>query len=127
MSASVVAELSRLNTLWIDSDNAHDGEAFSEELLADDFFMTMPNLSFVTKAEYVRIMNGPRAYSQLTSYDVHIRVLSADFAIVHSKTTFRAEDGKTQQGRYTDDYQLIGGRWQCVSATVVAPSRSNPN
>jgi hypothetical protein len=44
---------------------------------------------------------------------VLIRILG-DFAIIHARFSYQKPDGT--EGRYTDDWQLRGGRWQCVSA-----------
>ena len=46
-----------------------------------------------------------------------IRMLG-DFAIIHARTSYQKPDGTQGGGRYTDDWQLRGGRWQCVSAHV---------
>jgi hypothetical protein len=48
---------------------------------------------------------------------VVIRILG-DFAIIHARTSYQKPDGTQGSGRYTDDWQLHDGRWQCVSAHV---------
>jgi hypothetical protein len=48
---------------------------------------------------------------------VLIRILG-DFAIIHARTSYQKVDGSQGSGRYTDDWQLRDGRWQCVSAHV---------
>ena len=50
-------------------------------------------------------------------HDVLIRILG-DFAIIHARTSYQKPDGSQGAGRYTDDWQFRGGRWQCVSAHV---------
>ena len=50
-------------------------------------------------------------------HDVLIRVLG-DFAIIHAQTSYQKQHGASGAGRYTDDWQLRDGRWQCVSAHV---------
>ena len=55
--------------------------------------------------------------TNIREYDVLIRILG-DFAIIHARTTYQKRDGTQGAGRYTDDWQLRGGRWQCVSARV---------
>jgi hypothetical protein len=46
---------------------------------------------------------------------VLIRTLG-DFAIIHARFSYQKPDGTEGTGRYTDDWQLRGDRWQCVSA-----------
>jgi hypothetical protein len=66
------------------------------------------------KAFLVQIGRGSMV-RDIREYDVVIRVLG-DFAIIHARTTYEKPDGTPGAGRYTDDYQLRDGRWQCVSA-----------
>jgi uncharacterized protein DUF4440 len=49
---------------------------------------------------------------------VLIRILG-DFAIIHARTSYQEPDGTEGAGRYTDNWQLRGGRWQCGSAHYV--------
>ena len=38
--------------------------------------------------------------------------------IIHARTIYEKPDGTPGAGRYTDDWHLRDGRWQCVSAHV---------
>ena len=53
----------------------------------------------------------------IREHDVVIRIVG-EFAIIHARTSYQKPDGTQGAGRYTDDWQLRGGRWQCVSAHV---------
>jgi NADPH:quinone reductase-like Zn-dependent oxidoreductase len=55
---------------------------------------------------------------------VLVRILG-DFAIIHARTSYQKPDGTEGAGRYTDDWQLRGGRWQCVSAHYVTRLQSS--
>jgi hypothetical protein len=58
-----------------------------------------------------------RSHKNIREHDVLIRILG-DFAIIHARTSYQKPDGTQGAGRYTDDWQLRDGRWQCVSAHV---------
>jgi hypothetical protein len=53
----------------------------------------------------------------IREHDVLIRILG-DFAIIHARTSYQKADGSRGAGRYTDDWRMRDGRWQCGSAHV---------
>jgi Domain of unknown function (DUF4440) len=68
------------------------------------------------KAFLAQIGRGS-SVKNIREHDVMIRLLG-NFAIIHARTSYQKPDGTEGAGRYTDDWQLRDGRWQCVSAHV---------
>jgi hypothetical protein len=90
-----------------------------DEMLADDFTATLPDLIFRDKQAFLEMMSQPLPFTNLKAHDVEIRLLG-DFAIIHARVTYTTLDGVERDARYTDDYQRRGGRWTCIAANVVA-------
>jgi ketosteroid isomerase-like protein len=86
-----------------------------EEILADDFMMSIPDGSLLDKAEFLKVMAQPVTISGLAVEDVRIRLLG-DFAIIHARFNSRSADGKPRRGRYTDNWARRNGTWVAVSA-----------
>ena len=117
-SASDEAELTELNEAFIQADNTAD-KGFFRERFTDDFLSTLPDQVVYTKPQFVAMMEGPRPYTHLACSEVRVRVMG-DFAIIHSKISFKTRDGLMHTGRYTDDWLRTSNGWKCVSATVIA-------
>jgi ketosteroid isomerase-like protein len=79
----------------------------------------LPDFLLRNKKQFLEMMTVPRPFTELKMDDVRIRLLG-DFAIIHSRMTFRTKDGVLRQGRYTDDWQRRDGKWLCVAANVIA-------
>ena len=109
-----LAELTALNRDYVASVQNCDVKRF-DEILAEDFYCTNPDKSFVDRAAFLKQTAIPVKIRDLIEQDVKIRILG-DFAIIHARTTYMNPDGTQGSGRYTDDYQFRDGRWQCVSA-----------
>ena len=110
------AVLAGLNRNYIRSVDEAD-VAWFDAHLAVDFRNTNPDGTFIDrKAFLAQIGRGP-SVKNIREHDVVIRILG-DFAIIHARTTYDKQDGTHGAGRYTDDWQLRDGRWQCVSAHV---------
>ena len=116
--ANDVAALTKINEEFIRSDNTANGQFF-RDFFTDDFLTTLPDQRLYNKAEFVKMMEGPRPYTNLVGSEVKVRVMG-DFAIIHSKISFTTRDGVTHSGRYTDDYTRTPTGWKCISATVIA-------
>jgi ketosteroid isomerase-like protein len=86
-----------------------------EEILADDFMMSIPDGSLLDKADFLKVMAQPVTISGLAVEDVRIRLLG-DFAIIHARFNSRSADGKPRRGRYTDNWARRNGTWVAVSA-----------
>ena len=86
-----------------------------EEILADDFTMSLPDGSLLDKAEYLEMTARPVTIRGLVAEDVRIRLLG-DFAILHGRFNSRSADGQPRRGRYTDNWARRDGTWVAVSA-----------
>ena len=111
-----IDELTQLNRDYIASVQNCDVRRF-DEILASDFYCSNPDKSLVDRAGFLKQTTIPVTIKNLTAHDVKIRVMG-DFAIIHARTSYQKPDGTQGAGRYTDDWQLRDGRWQCVSAHV---------
>src|ERR1700743_358106 len=88
-----------------------------DEILAQDFYCTTPDKSFVARAAFLKQTAIPVKIRNLIEQDVKIRILG-DFAIIHGKTSYLDADGKQAYGRYTDCWARQNGKWLAVSAHV---------
>ena len=109
-----LAELTKLNHDYVASVQNSDVRRF-DEILAADFYCSNPDKSLVDRAAFLQQTAKPVAIKNLRAEDVKIRILG-DFAIIHARFSYQKPDGTEGAGRYTDDWQLRGDRWQCVSA-----------
>ena len=66
---------------------------------------------------YDEIASRPDVYLDMALARGDIQLLS-NHTVVHARTAYEKPDGTQGAGRYTDDWQLRDGRWQCVSAHV---------
>jgi ketosteroid isomerase-like protein len=110
------AVLRELNRNYIRSVDEAD-VAWFDANLATDFLNTNPDCSLLDRKAFLAQIGRGSAVKNIREHDVVIRVLG-DFAIIHARTSYQKPDGTQGGGRYTDDWHLRDGRWQCVSAHV---------
>jgi ketosteroid isomerase-like protein len=110
------ATLRELNRNYVRSVDEGD-VAWFEANLAADFFNTNPDGTLIDRKAFLGQIGRGSAVKNIREHDVLIRILG-DFAIIHARTSYQKTDGTPGAGRYTDDWQLRDGRWQCVSAHV---------
>jgi uncharacterized protein (TIGR02246 family) len=103
-----------LNQDYVAAVQNSDAKRF-EEILAEDFKCTNPDSAFLDKASFLEVIRRPVNYTGLTADPVEIR-LFRDFAIIHARILYTTSDGKSHEGRYTDDWVRREGKWICVSA-----------
>src|SRR5215472_3695622 len=108
--------LTQLNADFLASVQNGDVRRF-EQILAEDFMASLPDLLLRDKKQFLDMMAAPRPFAELKADDVRIRLLG-DFAIIHAHMTLRTADGVQRQGRYTDDWQRRDGKWLCVAANA---------
>jgi uncharacterized protein (TIGR02246 family) len=123
----------RFNAAW----NAHDPEGLSESLVNDAEFITV-NGAWTTSRDGFRDLmarlhgpNGPFRASTRRSPEMHVRFLSSDIAILHSRFWIDGEilhDAISQRSREsvgTRVVRKIDGRWRIVATqnTDVRPGR----
>jgi len=111
-----IAELTKLNIDYVDSVQNSDVKRF-DEILAQDFYCTNPDKSFVDRAAFLKQTAIPVKVKNLKAEDVKIRILG-DFAIIHAQTSYTTPDGQQANGRYTDCWAKQNGKWLAVSAHV---------
>lgn len=109
-------ELTLLNRDYVASVQNGDVERF-DEILAPEFYCSNPDKSLVDRAGFLRQTAMPVTIKNLVAHDVRIRVFG-DFAIVHAATSYLGADGMPAQGRYTDCWAKLNGKWLAVSAHV---------
>jgi ketosteroid isomerase-like protein len=110
------AKLQELNRNYVRSVDEAD-VAWFDANLAPDFCNTNPDGTFIDRKAFLAQIGRGSSVKNIREHDVMIRILG-DFAIIHARTSYRKPDGSQGGGRYTDDWQLRDGRWQCVSAHV---------
>jgi ketosteroid isomerase-like protein len=111
-----IDELTVLNRDYVASVQNSDVKRF-DEILAQDFYCTNPDKSFVDRAGFLKQTAVPVTIQDLIADDVKIRVMG-DFAIIHRRTRYTTPDGQQASGRYTDCWARQNGRWLAVSAHV---------
>ena len=89
--------------------------AWYTEHLAVDYRATNPDGSFVDRAGFLARIARPHSFTNFRAPDVRIQPLG-DVALIHASFEDTRPDGSHGRGRYTDIWQLRGGRWLCVSA-----------
>jgi ketosteroid isomerase-like protein len=111
-----LAELTALNRDYVASVQNCDDKRF-DEILAEEFYCTNPDKSFVDRAGFLKQTAIPVTIRNLVADDVRIRVMG-DFAIIHGTTCYTTADGQQAHGRYTDCWARQNGRWLAVAAHV---------
>jgi ketosteroid isomerase-like protein len=115
-SESDFAILTELNRDYINSVQTSDVRRF-DEILAEDFLCSTPDGLLLNKAQFLKHTAAPVHISNLEAGDVRVRIMG-DFAIIHARTTFTQQDGRSGSGRYTDTWARRNGRWLATSAHV---------
>jgi hypothetical protein len=110
------ATLQDLNRNYIRAVDEADVAWFAVHLAAD-FLNTNPDGTLIDRKTFLAQIGRGSSVRDIREHDVVIRLLG-DFAIIHARTTYEKPDGTHGAGRYTDDWHLRDGRWQCVSAHV---------
>jgi ketosteroid isomerase-like protein len=114
--SSDIDQLTMLNRDYVASVQNSDVKRF-DEILAQDFYCTNPDKSFVDRAGFLKQTAIPVTIRNLTADEVKIRMLG-DFAIIHGRTSYTTAEGQQAHGRYTDCWAKQTGRWLAVSAHV---------
>jgi hypothetical protein len=91
--------------------------AWFDANLASDFMNTNPDGSLIDRKSFLAQIARGSTVKNMREHDVLIRIFG-EFAIIHARTSYEKADSTRGSGRYTDDWQLRDGKWQCVSAHV---------
>jgi ketosteroid isomerase-like protein len=115
-SPELARTLLALNQAYIDAFMHSDSAAYNR-LLADDFYATNPDGSFVGKSEFLRLAAQPHSVVEFHAEDVKIRVYGT-LAIINARTPAVRRDGTRGVTRYTDTWAFRDGEWKAVGAQV---------
>ena len=107
--------LRALNDDYIHSVQYSDVQRF-EQILAEDFYCTFSDASFVDRAAFLDHTAHPAEYTNLQVHDVFIRIMG-NFALIHARTTFTKADGSDGGSRYTES-GAARRTWICISAQI---------
>ena len=127
-TASIEAELKKIEADWPKAYKAKDGAAV-KALLADDVVLTYPDGSTGTKNDEVQLTEtGAVTYDSWDMVEGKVTVLDADAAFMSGRTVVKngkLKDPKSQQTidisgeyRYLDVYAKRNGNWQVVASQV---------
>jgi hypothetical protein len=119
MNNTDVEILTKLDADYVSAAGSQGVEYF-EKNLAEDYRCTNPDGSIIDKQTFIKMIGQRQPISDLRGSNKEVRVFG-DFAIIHSRITFKKADGKDGSGRYTDDWVKRNGTWVCVSAMTTAP------
>jgi hypothetical protein len=110
------ALLAELNRSYVRAVDQADTRWFDDNL-AQDFLNTNPDGTIVDRAAFLAQIGRGSTVRNIREHDVVIRIFGPH-AVIHAATRYERPDGTPGAGRFTDDWHLIDGRWQCVSAHV---------
>jgi uncharacterized protein (TIGR02246 family) len=112
---------SRFNDAW----NRHDPDAMVESLTDDGQFVTVNGVWMKTRAEFLGLMQrlhgaaGPFRASTRETLEMHVRLLAADVAMVHSRFRVSGEvehdAAQLREGVGIRVVRKIGDRWRTVA------------
>jgi ketosteroid isomerase-like protein len=105
-----------LNDDYIRSVQTSDVARF-EQILAEDFLVTMADGCLLTRTEFLAHTARPTTIANLAAHDVNVRLLG-DVAVIHARTSYTLPDGNAGEGRYTDIWARRNGRWVAIAAHV---------
>lgn len=125
-TASIEAELLKLEKEWVGAVKARDAETV-KRILADDIIMTYPDGVRATKQEEVQaIESGAITAESWEVVDTKVTVLNADAAFITGKGIVKNGFSKDPKGGkpidisgeyyFLDVYAKKNGRWQAVAS-----------
>jgi ketosteroid isomerase-like protein len=136
-TASIEAEIKKLEAEWSAAANKKDVEAV-KRILADDITLTYPDGSTGTKATEIELVETGAITSD--SWDVSeskVTVLDADAAFITGRAAVKngkLKDPKTQQVidisgeyRFLDIFAKRNGKWQAVASHVTRIQAPSPS
>ena len=108
----------RFNEAW----GRHDADGMVETLSEDAQFVTVNGAWTKTRADYLGLMerlhgaNGPFRLSTRETPEMHVRFLTPDIAMMHSRFHIHGDiDESVRVGIGTRVVHKIGGRWRTVA------------
>jgi len=115
--ADAVSDLHELNAQYIRAFVEADVEWYHEHL-SEDFVCTLADGRRIDKTEFLaKVAQGPGVHN-VTYDEIDVRPLGG-VALVQGVTHY-VREGTPGSTRYTDVWQLRGGRWLAVAAQLTA-------
>jgi ketosteroid isomerase-like protein len=125
-TASIEAELKKLEADWAASSNAKDGDAV-RRILADDVVLTYPDGTTGTKNDEVQLVeSGAITADSWETLESKVTILDADAAFITGRSVVKngkLKHPKTQkmvdisgEYRFLDVFAKRNGRWQVVAS-----------
>lgn len=115
-------DVQKLERAWLDAYEQHDEKAMNT-IVADDFTITFPDGSVLTKAQVIDSLKSTgqtnRPSVKFYTEGVQARVYGDTVVLTGRVVAEYQRDGKTigkEQQRYTDTYVKRHARWQVVAS-----------
>jgi Domain of unknown function (DUF4440) len=108
--------LHHLNGRYIDAVQTGDVECF-KAILAETFYCSNPDGTFVDREGFLAQTARTVKITGLRAHDVLIRLFD-EVAIIHARTSYLLPGGRHGNGRYTDVWGRVDGKWKALSAHV---------
>jgi Domain of unknown function (DUF4440) len=105
-----------LNRRYIHAVQAGD-VGFFKEILAETFYCSNPDGTFVDRDGFLAQTMRTIEITELRAHDALIRFFG-EIAIIHARTSYLLPDRRQGNGRYTDVWARIEGKWKALSAHV---------
>jgi hypothetical protein len=116
-SSAVERELVEIERQYDIAQTNHDA-AFFEKLETDNFILTYPDGSTLTRAEDIALMKSCDPRIKYVSDDLHVQVYG-NAAILSGRLTEIGPTGSRDSWRWLDLFVKVNGRWQILSTTNV--------
>jgi len=108
--------LHHLNKRYIEAVQAGDVECF-KSILAESCYCSNPDGTFVDREGFLAQTAKPIKITELRAHEVLIQ-LFGEIAVIHARTNYLLPDRRQGNGRYTDVWARIDGKWKAISAHV---------
>ncbi len=112
------AKVLALENAWNVAQKDHDNKSL-EMILADTFIDTEASGTVMNKGQFLAYIKDPSVkHTSLTSSDVKIQMFGATAVVTGTYRDRGTEKGEPYdvQGRFTDTWVQLNGKWQCVSS-----------
>lgn len=107
-----------LESAWNQAELHHDAKAASA-LMADNFISVDHHGTFLNRAEYLAgIKDESFKPEQISNHDTRVYVYGSTAIVTSAYRTRGTDGGKpfVHNGRFTDTWANIGGKWLCVAS-----------
>lgn len=116
--SSEEAKVLALENAWNVAQKDHDNKSL-EMILVDTFIDTEAGGAVMNKGQFLAYIKDPRIkHTSLTSSDLKIQVFGSTALVTGIYRDRGTDKGEPYdvQGRFTDTWVQLNGKWQCVSS-----------